>query len=269
MNRRRVFPLLALLLAAMLAACRRGNERAIVTVATTPDLASTGVVQMLAQRFSAESKVVTTLIVTEEPLIPDLVRSGVVDVVLTTSASLRDELQRARLVRLAPTIAYNDYLLVGPKRDPARAGKAKDAAEALRRIARRDRAFCSPIDVPELRHREAILWAASPANPDDDRRYRTCSGTALDVLKEASRRSAYTLTDRATFERAGKEVSLVPLLERTPMLHNDLIVVLARPATRPHSNAEWFVQWIMSYRGRDWIDRYRYDGERRFYVQER
>lgn len=259
---------IALLLAAALAGCGRRAERATVTIATTPDVAASGVVQMLAGRFAAESKVPAHVIVTEERLIPDLVRDGVADVVLTTSPALRDTLQRAALVRLEQTVAYNDFLLLGPRRDPARAGGAKSAAEALRRIARRDRAFCSPADVPELRHREALLWEASPAAPGDDRRYRECRGTALEVLREASRRGAYTLTDRSTFERAGREVSLVPLLQGTPMLRNDLLVVLARPAQR-HTNAEWFVQWVMSYRGRDAIERYRYDGEQRFFLRER
>lgn len=266
-NRRRV-PLTVLLLATAFVGCSRPAERAAVTVVTTADVAGYGVVQMLAGRFAAESKVPTSVIVTEERLIAELVRTGVADVVLTTSPRLREELQRAKLVRLAQHVAYNDYLLVGPKRDPARAGSAKTAAEALRRIARRDRAFCSPVDVPELRHREAQLWEASPADPRDDRRYRTCKGTPLEVLREASRRSAYTLTDRSTFESAGPKVRLVPLLQGTPMLHNDLLVVLARPARR-HPNAEWFVQWLMSYRGRDSIERYRYDGDRRFFVRER
>ena len=260
--------LAVLLLAAAFAACRRTDERSSVTIATTPDVAGIGVAQMLAERFAAESKARTNVLVTEEHLIPELVRTGVADVVLTTSPVLRTELQRASLVRLAQSVAYNDYLLVGPKRDPARAGSAKTAAEALRRIARRDRAFCTPVDVPELRYREALLWDASPAAPGDDRRYRTCEGTPMEVLQEASRSSAYTLTDRSTFERAGADVRLVPLLQGTPMLHNDLLVVLARP-TRRHPNAEWFVQWLMSYRGRDAIERFRYDGERRFFVRER
>lgn len=254
---------LALLLAA---ACKRDDGT--VTVVTTPDVAGTGLVSMLTQRFSAESKAPVTLIVTEERLVPELVREGIADVVFTSSPSLQNGLRQGGRIKLAQPIAYNDFLLVGPKRDPARAKSAKTAAEALRRIARRDRAFCTPIDVPELRHREAILWAASPAEPRDDRRYRRCSGTALEVLEEASRRGAYTLTDRATFEAAGRAVKLVPLLQQTPLLHNHLMVLLPRTPKR-HANAEWLVQWVMSFRGRDAIERYRYDGGRRFFISER
>jgi tungstate transport system substrate-binding protein len=256
----------ALLLLA--AACRRSDEQAAVTIATTPDLAGNGIVEPLARTFSAASKVRTHVLVTEEQFIPALVRDGVADVVFTSSPTLQQELRRGAPVRLANVVAYNDYLLVGPSRDPARAKQAKTAADALRRIARRDRAFCSPADVPELRHREAQLWAASPASSKDDRRYRLCRGTALEVLQEASRRNAYTLTDRSTLEAAGRTSRLVPILERTPLLHHHVEMLLPS-ARKRHRNAEWFVQWVMSHRGREVIERHRYDGGRRFFAAER
>jgi len=260
------FALLATLV--IVASCRRASEQSAVTIATTPDLGGIGIVDPLARTFSAASKVRTHVLVTEERLIPALVREGVADVVVTSSPALQQDLRRGSLVRLANVVAYNDYLLVGPPRDPAGAKQAKTAAEALRRIARRDRAFCSPVDVPDLRQREAQLWAASPAAASDDRRYRLCRGTALEVLQESSRRSAYTLTDRATFEAAGAKSRLVPILERTPLLHHHVEVLLAR-SERRHRNAEWFVQWVMSHRGRDIIERHRYDGARRLFGTER
>lgn len=263
--RSRVLPVLIL---AALVACRGREEPARVAVVTTPDVGGMGVAAMLTERFARESKVQVSLIVTEERLVAELVERGTADAVLTVSPALQQDLRKRGAVRLAQTIAYNDYLLVGPKRDPARAKTAKTAAEALRRIARRDRAFCSPVDVPELRYREALLWEASPAEPRDDRRYRTCRGSAGEVLEEASRRGAYTLTDRATFEDAGKAVDLVPLLQGTPLLHNDLALLLLR-TPKGNPNAEWFVQWVMSYRGRDAIERYRYDGGRRLFMRER
>ena len=262
--RRRVLAIVLAALAA-LAGCRRAEEQGRVTIVTTPDVAGINIAGMLAARFTIESKVPTTLLVTEAPLIPGLVRSGVADVVVTLSPDLQARLRREGLVRLAQTVACNDYLLAGPKRDPARAKSAKSAPEALRRIARRDRAFCTPVDVPDLRDREARLWEASPAEPGDDRRYRACRGSAAEVLREASRRGAYTLTDRATFEAAGKDVELVALVQRTPLLHDDLTLLLARKE-KPHRNAEWLVQWVMSHRGRALIDEYRYDGGRRLFV---
>lgn len=258
---------LLILLISGMSGCNRRDERGGVIIASTPEVAGTGVATMLADAFSAESKVPTHVIVTEEGLIPDLVRRGVVDVTITTLPGLRRRLHDMKLVRLAQTIGYDDYLLVGPKRDPARTKDAKTAAEALRRIARRDRAFCAPVDVPDLREREARLWDASPASSSDNRRYRLCHGTAIDVLREASHRGAYTLTDRATFEQAQGSIDLVPLLQRTPLLHNDVEMILSTPSS-PRPNADWFVQWAMSYRGRDAIQRHRYGSGQRLFVAE-
>jgi tungstate transport system substrate-binding protein len=268
MTMRRRFASFAVVAVLIVAACRRADEQAAVTIAITPELAGNGIAAPLARTFSAASKVRTHIIVTEEALIPALVRDGMADVVFTSSPAVQQELRRGSLVRLANVVAYDDYLLVGPSRDPAKAKQAKTAAEALRRIARRDRAFCSPVDVPDLRQREAQLWAASPASASDDRRYRLCQGTALDVLQEASRRNAYTITDRSTFEAAGAKSELVPILQRTPLLHHHIEVLLAR-GRRPHRNAEWFVQWVMSHRGRDIIERHRFDGGRRWFPTER
>ena len=251
---------------AALAGCRH-REPPVVTIATTPEIAGMGVAAMLAETFTAESKVRTTVLVTEERLIPDLVSGGTADVVITTSPDLNRRLQEAKLVRLGQTIASDDYLLVGPKRDPARTKNAKTATEALRRIARKDRAFCAPVDVPELCEREARLWDASPASPSDDRRYRACRGRAIDVLREASRRGAYTLTDRATFETARAAIDLEPLLQRTPLLRNDVIVLLAGKQER--RDAQWFVEWVMSYRGHEAVERFRFDGDRRLFTGER
>lgn len=267
MSGRRIDSLAVVAMLIVVAACRRADD-ATVTIATTPELAGNGIVEPLAQTFSAASKVRTRIVVTEETLIPALVRDGVADVVFTSSSGLPRELRTRSLVRLANVVAYNDYLLVGPPRDPAKAKQANTAAEALRRIARRDRAFCSPVDVPDLRHREAQLWAASPASSADDRRYRLCHGNALEVLREASRRSAYTITDRSTFEAAGTTSKLVPIVQRTPLLHRHIEVLLAR-SERPHRNAEWFVQWVMSHRGRDIIERHRFEDGRRWFTMER
>jgi ABC-type tungstate transport system permease subunit len=60
----------------------------------------------------------------------------------------------------------------------------------------------------------------------------------------------------------------VPLLQGTPLLHNDLTLLLLRTPKR-NGNAGWFVPWVTSYRGRDAIARYRYDGGRPLFVRER
>ena len=83
MMRRRA-PVAVVLAIALIAGCRRADERA-VTIVTTPDLAGIGFVESLARTFAASSNVPTHVLVTEERLIPGLVREGVADVVITRS----------------------------------------------------------------------------------------------------------------------------------------------------------------------------------------
>ena len=250
------------------AGCGRKSEASLVTVVTTPEVAGNGVAAMLAERFTRETHVPVAILVTEERLVMPLVTKKLADAVITTSPQLQRALQQSGAARLADTFASDDYLILGPKRDRAHVASAKTAAEALRLIVRRDRSYCSPIDIPELRDREHTLWTAAGVKPEDDRRYRRCSGSAEEVLRESDRRDAYTITDRATFART-RRLGLVPLLERTPMLHNDYSITLVERGRDHRQNGEWFVQWVMSFRGREAIEGYRFDGDRRLFVAER
>lgn len=251
-----------LLVATLTASCRRSSEQREVTIVTTPDVADTGIVQVLARGFSVQRQSATNVIVTEERFIPSLVERGVVDAVVTTSPALRQQLQRVGRLRLANTFATEEFVIAGPRSDPARVRNAPSPGEAVRRIARRDRTFCSPRDVPDLREREALLWTMSRAKPADDRRYRECAGNAESVLRESDRRSAYTVTDLATFEAAASEIDLEILVRgRSPLVDRYMVLLVADPAR--NRNALWFVQWVMSVRARDVLARHRFDGHRR------
>ena len=254
-----------LLVTTLTASCRRGAERRNVTIATTPDVAATGIVETLASSFRAQRQSEATLVVTEARSIPTLVDDGLVDVVVTTSPGLRAQLERMNTIALSNTFATEEFVIVGPRSDPAKIRNAASAGEALRRIIRRERAFCSPIDVPDLREREAIMWTTARAKPSDDPRYRRCPGNAAAVLKETSARTGYTITDRGTFESLREDVRLEVLFSGEPPLVDRYQVLLVADPSR-NKNALWFVQWVMSVRVRGIISGQRFDGERRLLV---
>jgi tungstate transport system substrate-binding protein len=229
----------------------------------TPEVAGNGVAGVLARRFTREAQVPVSIVVTEERLVMPLVSEELADVVITTSPQLQRSIQKSGAVRLSNTIAYDDYLLVGPKRDRDR---VKDT-NVLAYIVRRDRPFCSPVDVPDLHERESMLWAATGTDTERNRRYRQCHGSAAEVLREAGRLNAYTITDRPTFD-AARHIDLVPFLERTPVLQNDYTITLLERGRKHRKNAEWFVQWVMSFRGRESVESYRFEGDRRLLVAE-
>lgn len=251
-----------LLLSALLAACRRSSEQREVRIVTTPDIADTAIADVLASAFGLQRQSATKVIITEERFIPSLVDRGLADVVVTISPALRQRLSTAGRLRLANTFATEEFVIVGPRADPARVRNAPSAAEAFRRIARRDRTFCSPVELPDLREREARIWTLSPANASDDRRYRQCRGDAVRVLRESSRRAAYTLTDLATFEAVRDDVKLEILLRGEPQLVDRYMILLVADPAR-NRNALWFVQWVMSVRAHDVLAKHRFEGHRR------
>ena len=134
--------------------------------------------------------------------------------------------------KLRSVFAYEDFFIVGPSSDPARIRNSPAANEALRRIAKRHRRFCSPVDFET-----PVIASGVP-----------CHGTPADVLAEASKLGAYTIVDRASAEKSMPRRYRI-LLRDVPPLHTAYSVALLAPAT--NRDAEWFVEWLMSYRGRE------------------
>ena len=236
-----------------------------VRVVTTFDIAATGIVAHLASVFGAQSGRRVEVRALDPTAIVTEARRAMTDVVIIDDARIVAALRNAHLVRLSAVVANDDFLIVGPPGNPAHVRKADTADEAFRRVFERRRAFCSVTDVASLHQRELEIWSAAAIHPEKNRRYRACKGDAATALKEAARTGAYTLTDRATFD-AVRPDRVVTFKREGTMLHDDLTAVLI---DQPHrrKDADWFAEWLMSYRGRDAIESYRLNGEKRWYLE--
>ncbi len=138
--------------------------------------------------------------------------------------------------RLHSVFAYEDFYILGPSNDPARVRESPDAYEAVRRIEKHRRRFCSPTDFET-----PAIGTGVP-----------CHGTAADVVATAAKLGAYTIVDRASAEtRLPRRFTI--LLRDKPPLHKTYIVALLQSPV-PNRDAEWFVEWLMSDRGRDAVE---------------
>lgn len=257
----------ALCVAALAAACARTPPQPVAPIAviTTPEIAATGIVRHLADVFGSQSGKRTEVRVVAPGEIVGEATRGAAEVVVTNDPNAVAALRSAGLQRLGSAFARDDYVIVGPRHDPAHVRSADGAAAAFRRIISRRRAFCSPVSVAPLHDRELAILNAANVNAGKDRHWASCAGDAATVLADAARRGAYTLTDRATAD-AVRPNGMAVLLRGGSMLANDFtIILLQRPKTR--RDAEWFVEWVMSFRGRDTIDTYRFDGQKRLYME--
>lgn len=143
----------------------------------------------------------------------------------------------------------NDYVIAGPPEDPAGAGTASGAREALRRIAMHDAPFVSRGDSSGTHRRELTLWSDAGTTP----RTRTEVGQGMgEALTIASERGAYVLSDRSTFLALSHNLRLDVLVEDPEYLANPYSVITVRDA-RNESAANLLADWLVSAEAADLI----------------
>lgn len=239
---------------AVLMACRRTPAPVPVRpviVLTTPELSTGAVARAIAEAFHRQSSVPVEV----QSKSPDEIlqsadaQSGAVAVY--RDPELDQELLRRHALRLHSAFAREEYVIVGPRGDPAHVAKSRSAPDAFARIVRANRVFCSPADLPVLLEVEHAVWSVADEEPPTDSDYRRCHGNATDALAQAARFDAYTITDRATAEtRLPKKARI--LLRDDPILSTTYVIAeLEYPQVMRNRNADWLVEWMMSDRGRE------------------
>jgi tungstate transport system substrate-binding protein len=166
---------------------------------------------------------------------------------------------------------YNDFIIVGPKSDPAKA-KGKDVDAALKKIAGAQAPFASRADksgthAAELRYWKAAGIEPQAANPKLAWYLETGSGMGP-TLNTAAAMNAYALTDRGTWLSFRNRADLVILVEGDTKLFNQYGVMLVNPAKHAHVKKEGgqkFVDWVISPGGQAAIAAYRIGGEPLFF----
>jgi tungstate transport system substrate-binding protein len=158
-------------------------------------------------------------------------------------------------------VMYDDFVIVGPKSDPAAIRGLKDAHEAFRRIAAKVALFASRGDDSGTNRMELRLWNSAGLAPDAHstwyRDLRQGMGATLDI---AAGLKAYTLTDRATWANFKNRQDLEILTEGDPALFNPYGSILVNPAKWPHvkvADARIWHEWLTTKPGLDAITSYR------------
>jgi len=162
---------------------------------------------------------------------------------------------------------YNDFVLVGPKEDPARVRGLKDILEAFRRILDSRSTFVSRGDDSGTDKMEKAYWGEIGRRPEG-RQYLAAGQGMGEVLTMAGNLEAYTLTDRATYGAYRTRVGLELLVEGDLRLFNPYGVIAVSPARYPGINvrgAMQFIDWITGPEGRRAIAGFRVNGEQLFF----
>jgi tungstate transport system substrate-binding protein len=166
-------------------------------------------------------------------------------------------------------VMYNDFVIVGPKDDPAHIRGLKDAREALQRIAASTAPFASRGDDSGTNRMELRLWKAAGVAPDPRTGwYRNLGQGMGPTLNIAAAMNAYTLTDRATWANFKNRQNLEILTDGDPALFNPYGSILVNPAKWPNvkaADARIWHEWLTSAAGLKAITSYRINGEELFF----
>jgi tungstate transport system substrate-binding protein len=154
-------------------------------------------------------------------------------------------------------VMSNDFVIVGPAHDPARVADARDAGDALRRIAAARSVFVSRGDSSGTHRKELQLWPAAGGRPPDAGRewYLDVGQGMGDALRIANERGGYTLSDRATFLFLSSVLDIVVVFEGDAMLFNPYAVITVAGA-RNEPGADAFAAWLLGPEARSLIAGY-------------
>jgi len=167
-------------------------------------------------------------------------------------------------------VMYNDFVIVGPKSDPAGVTGTKDVTKALADIAENKAAFASRGDDSGTHKKELGLWKAAGADPKaaSGSWYRETGSGMGATLNTASAMNAYALTDRATWLKFKNKGDLQILVEGDERLFNQYGIILVNPKKHSHVKAEAgqeFIDWVLSKEGQMAIGEYRIEGLQAFF----
>ena len=166
-------------------------------------------------------------------------------------------------------VMYNDFVIVGPRDDPAKIGGNKDIVGALQMIKKSGAAFVSRGDDSGTHKAERRLWRAAGIEPEGRSNpwYREAGSGMGATLNIAAGMNAYTLTDRGTWLSFRNRRSLSVLVEGDPLLFNQYGIMLVNPARHPHvkvAEGRALIEWITSPEGQKAIGDFTINGQRLF-----
>ncbi len=173
-------------------------------------------------------------------------------------------------------LMYNDFIVVGPKTDPARVTGSKDAVAAFRKVADARAPFVTRGDDSGTNAAERRFWldagidpkAASSGNGQGAGWYKDIGGGMGAALNTAAAMGAYTLSDRGTWLNFGNRRDLVIVVEGDRRLFNQYGVMLVNPARHPAVKAglgQRFIDWLIAPEGQAAIADYKINGEQLFF----
>ena len=259
-----------LLLFSISAASSAAAQTRFITVASTTSTEQSGVFRHLLPIFEKKAGIQVRVIALGTGQALDMARRGDADVVFVHARPLEEKFIAEGFGVRRFQVMYNDFVLIGPKSDPAKIAGGKDILEALRKIKAATAPFVSRGDKSGTHTAELALWKQAGIDIVADKGpwYRDTGQGMGPALNTASSMNAYLLADRGTWISFKNRGDLAILVAGDKRLFNQYGVILVNPARHPHVKkdmAQAFVDWIVSPDGQKAIAGYKIGGEQLFF----
>jgi tungstate transport system substrate-binding protein len=246
------------------------QEDKSIVVASTTSTQDSGLFEYLLPIVKQKTGITVKVVAQGTGQALDTGRRGDADVVFVHAKSeeLKFLAEGESLQRFP--VMYNDFVLIGPKSDPARVRGMKDVGEALRAIKDKRAAFISRGDRSGTHIAELTLWKDSGVDIDKDKgRWYNAIGQGMGAtLNIASASNAYVLSDRGTWIHFKSKGDLQIVVEGDKRMFNQYGVMLVNPNKHPTVKKELgqrFIDYLISPDGQRDIANYKIDGQQLFY----
>lgn len=234
----------------------------VIRLATTTSTENSGLLGFLLPRFTAQTGYRVHVIAVGTGKALRMGRDGDVDVVMVHAPTVEAKFVAEGHGVKRHSLMYNDFVIIGPANDPATIRHAKNAAEAMQRIANRSALFVSRGDDSGTHKKEKSLWHHAEHDTKGNW-YREAGQGMGKVIQIASELEAYTLADRGTWIAYQNKTSLKLLYQGDPSLHNPYGVIAVNPQRYPDANytgAQRFIDWLLSDTGQALIGDFKVAG---------
>ncbi len=244
------------------------QEKSIV-VSSTTSTEQSGLFGYLLPIFEKKTGIQVKVVAVGTGQALDIGRRGDADVVFVHDKPAEEKFVEEGYSTQRNEVMYNDFVLIGPKADPAKIGGGKDIQAGLQKIASTQTPFISRGDKSGTHAAELRYWkgAGVEVSPSSSWYKETGSGMGP-ALNTASAMNGYILSDRATWLTFKNRGDLVILVQGDPKLFNQYGVMLVNPAKYPQikkAEGQAFIDWLISKDGQDTIAGYKVGGEQLFF----
>jgi tungstate transport system substrate-binding protein len=268
-SRRGLVAALLVLAAAATLPLARAQDKFIVMSSTTSTEQS-GLLKHLLPIFKQATGIDVRVVALGTGQALDVARRGDADIVFVHDQAAEEKFVAEGWGLQRLPVMYNDFVLVGPKSDPAGV-RGTDIVAALGRLAASGQPFVSRGDKSGTHAAELRYWKAAGIDAPAQRAagYKECGCGMGPALNIGASSNAYVLTDRGTWLSFKNRADLAILVQGDRRLFNQYGVMVVNPARHPHARkdlAQQFADWIVSPAGQAAINAYKIEGEQLFFA---